>query len=144
MFCTECGYEIPDGSKFCSNCGANVNTVKPDFIALATEEYNNKSAWKKSYSKRIQQKEIHKIAEQMEKSWKKAHMTGEVYTCPKCNNFVDKTDLTCPECGCGLEFSICSSCGRKFMNKRNAKTGLCPKCKMITVGTINMGLNQMK
>lgn len=147
MFCINCGFEIPEGSKFCSNCGANVNPnkpVKPDFIALATEEYNNKSAWKKSFSKRIQQKEIQKIAEQMERSWKKAHMGDDVYTCPKCNSFVNKTDLNCPECGEGLEFSICPSCGREFMNKRKSKTGLCPKCKMITAGSISMGLNQMK
>lgn len=138
---------MPDGSKFCSNCGAKLNLsepVKPDFMALATEEYNNKSAWKKSFSKRVQQKEIEKIAAQMERSWEKAHMSNDGFTCPKCSSIVNKTDLSCPECGCGLEFSICSSCGREFMNKRNAKLNLCPKCKMITAGSIGVGLNQMK
>jgi len=24
MFCTECGYKLPDGSKFCSSCGAHI------------------------------------------------------------------------------------------------------------------------
>ena len=151
MFCKECGFELPDNSKFCPNCGQSVATEKqpetlmekPDFMALAEEEYNQKPSWKKSFSKSIRQKEIRKIAKQMEKSWELAHNhTG--YTCPKCSAIVNKTDLTCSECGCGLELTICNGCGREFMNKRNSKTGLCPKCKMLTLTTINIGLNQLK
>ena len=35
MFCINCGKQIPDGAKFCNNCGANQN---PDTAAAPVEE----------------------------------------------------------------------------------------------------------
>lgn len=31
-FCTNCGSEIPEGTKFCANCGAPVGDVQNDGI----------------------------------------------------------------------------------------------------------------
>ena len=122
MFCTNCGTELPDGSKFCSNCG---------HMELARQEYNKRSKWKKSFSKTVQQKEIQKIADKLEKSWTIANTEGDVYTCPKCKSVVDKSDLECSKCGCRIRLTVCTSCGRKYMRRQEAKEGLCPKCNLI-------------
>lgn len=134
MFCTKCGTELLDDSKFCHNCGQKVENVisdKPDFMALAEQEYNKKSKWKKSFSKTAQQREIQKIAEKLEKSWIIANTDGEVYTCPKCKSIVDKSDLECNHCGCSIRLTVCTSCGRRYMRRQEARDGLCPKCGLI-------------
>ena len=141
MFCTKCGAELPDNSRFCHNCGQQVGEAipetprieKPDFMALAEQEYNKKSKWKKSFSKTVQQREIKQIAEKLEKSWIIANTEGEIYTCPKCKSVVDKSDLECHKCGCSIQLTVCSACGRKYMKRQEAYDGLCPKCGLILI-----------
>lgn len=131
MYCKNCGYELSNDTKFCPNCGQKTETGRPDFMAMATEEYNQKSRWTKSFSKKVRQKEIEKIAKRMEQSWLLANTDDEIYTCPKCNSIADKTSTICSECGENIRLAVCKSCGRKFMNRRDDNRDLCRKCHNI-------------
>ena len=36
MYCSKCGYKVPDGSKFCPNCGAKL--VREERTSTSTAE----------------------------------------------------------------------------------------------------------
>jgi TM2 domain-containing membrane protein YozV len=45
MFCSKCGKELPEGVKFCPNCGADVNGIpNGDSTAVAVNKDDSKSA----------------------------------------------------------------------------------------------------
>ena len=49
MFCSQCGKEIADNSKFCTGCGVAVNPIDYDSIDKA-----KKSTWEKSKPQRVE------------------------------------------------------------------------------------------
>lgn len=42
MFCTSCGKEIPNGSKFCGNCGAPVSGAKDPVVSVPSAASSQK------------------------------------------------------------------------------------------------------
>ena len=41
MFCANCGKQIPDGSRFCPNCGAQAGPLPEEQQAMQRQQYNN-------------------------------------------------------------------------------------------------------
>ena len=45
MFCPSCGEELPEGAKFCKNCGKDLSNLKqPDAVPVPVAENDHKIA----------------------------------------------------------------------------------------------------
>ena len=46
MFCSNCGSQLADGAKFCSECGAKVSRPEPEFRTFPNVDFSEPEATK--------------------------------------------------------------------------------------------------
>ena len=135
--CTECNTEVPEGSKFCTECG------KP-LLNSSSHKQPTKSMCPKCYAEFAPEVDFCK---QCGTKTQQIADTSQDVTCPRCDSVIEPDSSYCPVCGTDLRgspqtcrkchrmiprgMSYCMACGTSVKVKNTSRAAISQKLKKL-------------